>query len=277
MDVLFRNVLVLVRGGGDLASGVAYRLFVAGFPVIVTELPAPLLIRRKACYGTAVFEGHVTVDGLTAQRVQSPAEALATLGEGRLPVLADASGGPLATHLYGDPAVLVDGRMAKTNLGTRKDDAPLVVGLGPGFTASLDCHAVVETNRGHNLGRVIWDGSPEPDTKTPGLIGTQRARRVLRAPADGHVEGHAEIGDLLEEGQLVASVNGHDIRAPFRGALRGLIHPSVAVTTGLKVGDVDPRANPDYCDTISDKALAVGGGVLEAVLASQAIRERLFR
>jgi xanthine dehydrogenase accessory factor len=167
--------------------------------------------------------------------------------------------------------------MAKANLGTAKDDAPLVVGLGPGFTASLDCHAVVETNRGHNLGRVIWHGPPEPDTKTPGLIGSQRARRVLRAPADGHVEGHADIGDLLEEGQLIASVSGHAVHAPFAGALRGLIHPSVAVTAGLKIGDLDPRGNPDYCETISDKALAIGGGALEALLSSQAIRERLFR
>lgn len=273
MNVLFRDVLVLVRGGGDLASGVAYRLTVAGFPVILTELPIPLLIRRKACYGAAVFEGQVTVDGLTAQRIDSPSDALATLEEGRLPVLVDATD-DAQTDL--DPAVLVDGRMAKTNLGTQKDNAPLVIGLGPGFTASLDCHAVVETNRGHNLGRVIWQGSPEPDTKTPGLIGTQRARRVLRAPAEGHVTGHANIGALLEEGQLIASINGHDIHAPFRGALRGLIHPSVAVTAGLKIGDVDPRANPAYCDTISDKALAIGGGVLEAILASQTIRERLI-
>jgi xanthine dehydrogenase accessory factor len=272
VSLLFRDVLALIRGGGDLASGVAYRLSVAGFPVIIAELPAPLVIRRKAAYGAAVFEGSLTVDGLTSRLMNGSGEALDLLEAGELPVIVDPEGRALETL---DPAVLVDARMAKTNLGTTINDAPLVIGLGPGFAASVDCHAVVETNRGHNLGRVIWEGQTEPDTKTPGLIAGHRSERVLRAPTDGYVVPAAKIGDLLDEGDLIATIGESEVRAPFHGVLRGLVHQSVAVQAGLKIGDLDPRANPDFCDTISDKALAIGGGVLEATLASQVIRERL--
>jgi xanthine dehydrogenase accessory factor len=139
----------------------------------------------------------------------------------------------------------------------------------------VDCDAVVETKRGHNLGRVIWEGQTEPDTGTPGRVAGREAERVIRAPADGAVTPHAGICDILHEGDLIASVGGAEVRAPFDGVLRGLIHESVQVTAGLKIGDLDPRARPDYCVTISDKALAVGGGVLEAVLASPVIREKL--
>jgi xanthine dehydrogenase accessory factor len=272
MAFLFDPLRVVIRGGGDLASGAAYRLHVAGFPVVITELPAPLLIRRKASYGAAVYEGSVTVDGLTARCVNSGDEAFAMLPTGDIPVVVDAAGDALSAL---EPVVLVDARMHKANLGTTLADAPLVVALGPGFTASVDCHAVVETNRGHNLGRVLWHGQTEPDTGTPGRLGGRQGERVIRAPADGYVTPHAEICDVLDEGDLIASVGEAEVRAPFRGVLRGLIHPGVKVAAGLKIGDLDPRAEPGYCGTISDKALAVGGGVLEAVFASQIIRERL--
>jgi xanthine dehydrogenase accessory factor len=163
--------------------------------------------------------------------------------------------------------------MAKINTGTRITDAPLVIALGPGFTAGQDCHAVIETNRGHALGRVIYQGQAEPDTKSPGAIKGYTTGRVLRAPAPGYVTPRVEIGDVIRQNQLIATVNSHEIRASFDGILRGLVHPSVPVTPGLKIGDLDPRAQIEHCFTISDKSLAIGGGVLEAILASEVMRE----
>jgi xanthine dehydrogenase accessory factor len=173
---------------------------------------------------------------------------------------------------------VIDGIMAKTNTGTTIRDARLVIALGPGFTAGQDCHAVIETNRGHWLGRVIYPsggplgtGQAEADTQTPGQVKGFAADRVLRAPAAGHVIPQAQIGDMIEAEQLIAAVNGHEIRAPFAGVLRGLVHPNVQVTPGFKIGDLDPRGEVSHCFTISDKSLAVGGGVLEAVLASSVL------
>lgn len=259
-----------------MASGVAYRLKRSGFPLIMTELPAPLLVRRTVCFGEAIYRGETTIEDLTAHRVNTPAEARQLAGSEIIPVLVD----PLATAAgLLQPQVVVDGIMAKINTGTTIHDAPLVVALGPGFTAGQDCHAVVETNRGHWLGRVIYphrgpaaDGRAEADTQTPGQMKGQTATRVLRAPAEGHLVPFAAIGDLIQPDQLIATVAGHEIRAPFAGVLRGLIHSDVPVTPGLKVGDLDPRGVVSHCFTISDKSLAVGGGVLEAVLASEVVR-----
>ncbi len=261
---LFKNSLVLIKGAGDLASGVAYRLKRSGFPLIMTELPAPLLIRRAVAFGEAVYSGETTVEGITARRVDTPEEARQLAGSAIIPVLVDPAAVAVAQV---KPQVVVDAIMAKVNTGTGINDAPLVVALGPGFTAGQDCHAIIETKRGHSLGRVVYKGQAEPNTKTPGVVKGHTAGRVLRAPANGHVTGVAKIGDYLEQGQLVATINSHKIQAPFAWALRGLIHPSVPVTTGFKIGDLDPRGNVDHCFTISDKALAIGGGVLEAILA----------
>ncbi|GAB4412747.1 MAG: hypothetical protein Kow00106_07490 [Anaerolineae bacterium] len=166
------------------------------------------------------------------------------------------------------PAVIVDARMAKRNLGTTISDAPLVIALGPGFVAGQDCHAVIETKRGHFLGRVIWQGAAEPDTGRPGSVQGHEADRVLRAPCDGELIPLAQIGDAVRAGQALATVSGEAVRAPFDGVLRGLLHPAVPVTRGLKIGDVDPRGVRAHCFTISEKALAVGGGVLEAILSA---------
>lgn len=271
MDVnaIFANLLILIKGGGDLASGVAYRLKRSGFPLIITELPAPSLVRRTVCYGEAVYSGEVTVEGFTARRVKTPAEARQLAGSGLIPVLVDPEG-QAAAQLQ--PQILIDGIMAKFNTGTRLTDAPLVIALGPGFTAGQDCHAVIETNRGHNLGRVIYRGQAEADTGTPGPIKGYTADRVLRAPASGYVQARLKIGERVKQGQLLATVNGHEIYAPFEGVLRGLIHPQVPVSAGLKIGDLDPRGEVEHCFTISDKSLAIGGGVLEAVLASQVVK-----
>ena len=169
------------------------------------------------------------------------------------------------------PAVRVDAIMAKVNTGTPIDDAPLVVALGPGFEAGKDCHAVVETNRGHDLGRVIWQGPAEPDTKTPGEVGGYKGARVLRAPADGYVHAHVGIGDTVQEGHVIAHIDGAPIVAPFNGVLRGIVHPTVPVHTGMKIGDLDARGERRYCFTISDKSLAIAGGVLEAILTRMTV------
>lgn len=264
----FERALILVRGGGDLASGVVYRLQRAGFPVLVTELAAPLLVRRAVSYGDAVYAQTRTVDGITARLVT--AEAVhETIRAGEVPVVIDPDGALLRALT---PAVVVDARMEKRNLGTTMADAPLVIALGPGFNAGQDCHAVIETNRGHRLGRVIEHGAAEPDSGEPGSVRSRTHSRVLRAPEAGFVEPLAQIGDLIAAGQPIARVGASTITAGFDGVLRGLIHERVAVTRGMKIGDLDPRAEREMCFTISDKSLAVGGGVLEAVLAARQVR-----
>jgi len=264
--------LVVIRGGGDLATGVAARLVRSGFAVVVTELHEPQAIRRTVALAEAVYRGETAVEDLTARRVGSPERALDEIARGIVPVLID----PEAESVPDlRPLALVDARMRKqpNELGCRA--AALVIGLGPGFVAGEDCHAVVETRRGHRLGRVIWKGPAEADTRIPGDVGGHSAQRVLRAPSDGCVEPREEIGARLMEGQLVAEVSGHAVRAPLAGVLRGLIHPEVRVTTGMKIGDVDPRGEVSCCCEISDKALAIGGGVLEALLSRRDIRRSL--
>lgn len=255
--------LVLIKGAGDLASGVAARLYRCGFPVVMTELPNPLMVRRTVSFGEAVYEGEVDVEGITARRVDDAASATLALGAGIIPVVVDPRGASLDMLR---PAVLVDAIMAKRNTGTTRAQAQLVIALGPGFIAGVDCHAVIETNRGHCLGRVILEGAAEPDTGRPGSIGGKTDERILRAPAAGTVRGRAEIGDRVVAGQVVASVEGQEVRAGTDGVLRGLVRPGALVRAGEKIGDVDPRAAPEHCYLISDKSLAIAGGVLEAIL-----------
>lgn len=255
--------LVLIKGAGDLASGVAARLYRCGFPVAMTELPRPLMVRRTVAFGEAVYEGEVTVEGITARRVDDAAAARQALAGRVIPVLVD----PHASRARDlAPAVLIDAIMAKRNTGTTLADAPLVIALGPGFTAGVDCHAVIETNRGHCLGRVITEGSAEPDTGRPGVIGGKTDERILRAPVAGHVEALTAIGDRVEAGQMLALVGGAGVCAGTSGVLRGLVRPGAWVPAGEKIGDVDPRAAPEHCYLISDKALSVAGGALEAIL-----------
>jgi xanthine dehydrogenase accessory factor len=265
--------LVVIKGAGDLASGVALRLHRAGFPVVLTETPLPLAVRRSVAFAQAVYNGECTVEEVRG-RLCSVRDVAEVQAKGAVPVLVD----PHAQcRNVLQPPVLVDAIMAKRNTGTRLVDAPHVIALGPGFTVGADCHAIIETNRGHDLGRVLWEGSAEPDTGTPGeLPGVGgKASRVLRAPAAGHVAALAEIGDHLAEGQRLAVLRGQEggeveLLAPFAGVLRGIIHPRVHVTRGMKIGDVDPRARREHCFTVSDKALAIAGGVLEAILTKKA-------
>jgi xanthine dehydrogenase accessory factor len=263
--ILFSDTLVLIKGAGDLATGVAYRLFRSGFPVLMTELPEPLMVRRAVSFGQAVYDGETTVEEVTARRVEDSREGLAVVRRGEvIPVLVDPEAHAVEVL---KPRVLVDCVMAKHNTGTRITDAPLVIALGPGFTGGVDCHAVIETNRGHWLGRIIYEGSPQPDTKTPGKVKGYARGRVIRAPADGYLRPVAHVGDRLSKGDLIGHVNGHEVRAMFDGVLRGLIHSSVRVTKSLKIGDLDPRDVDRHCFTISEKSLAIGGAVLEAILA----------
>jgi xanthine dehydrogenase accessory factor len=263
---------VLIRGGGDLASGVTARLHRAGLQVLITELPNPLVVRRLVAFAEAVYSGETMVGGITAQLAENFVKAEEILGEEKIAVLGDPDIEILADF---KPIVLVDGRMRKEPPEVGMEAAPLVIGLGPGFVAGENCHAVVETMRGHNLGRVIWEGSAQADTGIPDAMGKIRAERVLRAPADGRLAAHAAICDHVEIGDLIAVVSEQAVVAPFMGVLRGLVHEGVEVKKGMKIGDVDPRDDRRYCTTISDKSLAVGGGVMEAVLSRADNRERL--
>lgn len=271
------TALILIRGGGDLASGVAYRLHRAGLNVIITELAQPLAVRRLVSFAEAIYAGQITVEGITARRVEDPTDRLRILqilAKGQIPVLIDPSARE-AIKMF--PLAIVDARMLKQPPEPLPHKAALYIGLGPGFVAGENCDAVIETNRGHTLGRVYWQGTPEADTRLP----EGDPRRVLRAPADGVFQVAHEIGDHCEEGETVAWVEDergkrHPIHSPFPGVVRGLLHPGLQVKEGMKVGDIDPRDNPRYCTLISDKSLAIGGGVLEALLTRPEVRSKLW-
>lgn len=256
----------MLRGGGDLATGAAWRLTRAGWPVVALELPEPLTVRRTVALSTAVTDGEVSVEGMVARLVGSDAEAVSLARSGAVAVLVAPALADMGDLGALRPEVVIDARLAKRNIDTGIGDADFVVGLGPGFTAGVDCHAVVETMRGHRLGRVIWEGPAAADTGIAGLVAGRAAERVLRAPADGSVKWAAAIGDVVAEGATLGSVAGEPVAAPFAGVLRGAIRDGTRVPAGLKIGDVDPRCDPSACHEISDKALAVGGGVLEAVI-----------
>lgn len=255
--------LILIRGAGDLASGIALRLWRAGMRVVMTEIAAPTTIRRTVAFSQAVIAGECRVEDVEARLAADPGEALDLLDRGLLPVLVDPEA-RCRERLR--PYALVDAILAKRNLGTRITDAPVVIGVGPGFTAGLDCHAAVETMRGHTLGRALYTGSPLPNTNIPGLIGGFAGERVLRAPADGSFREALRIGDRVRAGNVAGWVGDVPMVCTLDGVLRGLLATGIRVHKGMKAGDVDPRNDPSYCRTASDKALSIGGGVLEAIL-----------
>ena len=262
---------ILIRGGGDLASGVAVRLHRAGFHVIISELPNPLAVRRTVSFSEAIYEKKWKVESITAELVSTPDEIERVLAQNEIPILIDPELQLLASSHFSLSSI-VDARLIKKSYPPIPPDSPFTIGLGPGFTVGENCHAVIETNRGHTLGRVYWTGSASADTGQP----EGDPRRVLRAPADGILTGYAQIGDHVEGGQLIAEVGREKIIAPFKGVLRGLIRPGVIIPKGLKIGDIDQRDDPGYCFMASDKALAVGGGVLEAILSRPEIRAQLL-
>ena len=257
------NGLILLRGGGDLASGVALRLHHAGFDVVIAELPRPLAVRRLVSFSEAVYAGQTTVEDVTARLVTAD-QLHVTRAAGEIPVLID----PAANHLLiTNYQIVIDARLLKTPPLPLPTPVPLHIGLGPGFSAPRDCHAVIETRRGHTLGRVYWSGTTSPDSGQP----EGDPRRVLRAGEDGVLIVHARIGEHVEEGETIASIQvdkdtSTQVHSPFAGVLRGLLRDGMEVTRGLKLGDVDSRDDPALCRLVSDKALAVGGGVLEAMM-----------
>ena len=256
-------MLILIRGAGDIASGIAIRLHRSGFAVVMTDTARPTAIRRTVSFSGAIISGSQRVEDVTARLARSADETAGILGGGDIAVLVDEGCACLEALR---PDAVVDAILAKRNLGTTMDMAPAVIGVGPGFTAGVDCHAVVETMRGHTLGRVYYEGSALPNTAVPGLIGGFAGERVLRAPADGVFRQLREIGELVESGETVGTVDGKPMRCTIGGVLRGILADGTPVTRGMKSGDVDPRGNVENCYTVSDKALAVGGGALEAVL-----------
>ena len=255
--------LILIKGAGDLATGTAHRLARCGFPVVMLEVPEPTVIRRTVAFAEAVFSRICVVEGITANLADSPGEVQGIVDSGKIAVLVDPLGS--AVNLL-KPIAVIDAILAKRNLGTSITDAPAVIGLGPGFAAGVDVHAVIETQRGHDLGRVFFSGSAAPNTGIPGEIGGYSIERLLRSPGEGLFQGVREIGDLIEAGDLVAKVGDMPVYASISGVLRGLLRSGLSVASGFKVGDIDPRCTREHCFTISDKARSVAGGVLEAVL-----------
>ncbi|MFL5700876.1 MAG: selenium-dependent molybdenum cofactor biosynthesis protein YqeB [Ktedonobacteraceae bacterium] len=266
-----RDSLVAVKGAGDLATGVIHRLSRAGFAVIATELPEPTVVRRTVAFAEAVTRGEMTVEDVTARLTTSLQDIQATLASGLVPIVVDPNG-TLLRQMH--PSVLIEATLSKYNSGVTMDDAPIVIALGPGYEAGKDVHAVIETNRGHNLGRVYLRGCAESNTGVPGAIGGYTIERLLRAPCAGALYGVRQIGDLVQAGETVAVVRTNEISdnetapvvATISGILRGLMRDGLHVSSEMKVGDIDPRAAREHCFTISDKSRAVAGGVLEAIL-----------
>lgn len=268
--------LIAVKGAGDLATGVIHRLARAGFPALATELAQPTVLRRTVAFAEAVALGEMTVEGLTARRAYTLEEVRTALVRQEIPVLVDPAGTLLrALH----PDALIEATLSKQNTGISIHDAPIVIALGPGYEAGRDVHAVIETNRGHHLGRVYTRGTAEADTGVPGTIGGYSSERLLRAPCAGRLYGKRQIGERVQQGETVAIVESASgtpvvVNAAINGILRGLARDDLSVSAGMKVGDIDPRAVREHCFTISDKARAVAGGVLEALLSLLSTRWR---
>ncbi len=260
-----REQIVAIKGAGDLASGIALRLWRCGYRVIFSELPVPLCIRRTIAFSSAVFDGSAKVEDAEGILIRETDEADAVWRAGKLPVIVDEDAEKLLSL---KPDVLVDARIIKSwRDDTHLSDAPLVIGMGPGFIAGENVHCVIETNRGHNLGRVFWSGSAEPDTGIPGTIKGEGIKRVVKAPCAGVFHPTVNIGDSVEVGDVIAKVDETEIRAQLAGIVRGIIYPGITVWEKLKIMDIDPRGNRAHCFTVSDKASALGGGVLEAILS----------
>lgn len=259
-------MLVLIKGAGDLATGVAYRLYRAGCRVVMTDIEQPTAVRRTVAFCQCIYDGAATVEGVTSRRVETVEEVRACLERGEIPVRVDPEAA-IRTQMPFDAQV--DAILAKHNVNTRMDDAPIVLALGPGFTAGVDCHGVIETKRGHYLGRLILEGAAIPNTGVPGDVGGYTTQRIIRAGRDGIFRPVAHIGDTVSEGDVVATVDGEPVYALMPGTVRGMLPDGLRVKRGMKSGDIDPRCEYDHCFTISDKARAIGGGVLEGLLYFQ--------
>jgi xanthine dehydrogenase accessory factor len=258
------DLKVLIRGAGDLASGIGLRLAHCGFKILMTELEHPLVVRRSVSFAEAVYSETIRIEDITGIRVSNLAAVKECWDKCAVAVLPDPNEGVIGAYR---PDIVVDARMLKRNLATDLSVADLIIGLGPGFVAGKNCHAFVETKRGPFLGRVYWQGEAEKDSGIPEAVNGYSFERVLRTPVGGVFHALHQIGDIVEEGFVIGDVDGFPIRAPFKGVLRGLIHPGIQVEANLKIGDIDPRCDPQLVTFVSDKALAIGGGVVEAILS----------
>lgn len=263
MSILLNQRLIVIRGAGEMASALAWRLYQTHFKILMTESSHPLAVRRKVSFCEAVYDGKAAVEGVTARRIDDLKQVPECHATGEIPVFVDPE---LACLDQLSADVLVEATLAKRNMGITLGMAPLVIGMGPGFTAGIDVDLVIETNRGHNLGRIITDGPAEPNTGIPGNINGQSSQRVLRAPADGEFNAAVDLGAMVKAGDTIATVQDLPVKSQLDGVVRGLIRPGSRVTKGLKVGDVDPRGDSSYLYTISDKGRSVAGAVLEAIL-----------
>ncbi|AOT71271.1 selenium-dependent molybdenum cofactor biosynthesis protein YqeB [Geosporobacter ferrireducens] len=255
--------LVIIKGAGDLATAVGHKLFRCGFSVIMTEIPQPTCVRRQVSFANAIYEKRWAVEGISAEAADSFEDMIQVMKSGKIPVIIDPS---CKIQERIKAPYLVDAVLAKKNIGTKKNDAAVVIGLGPGFRAGVDVDMVIETNRGHNLGRIYFEGGAEADTGIPGNIGGYTKERVLRAPVEGFIRHVKNIGDFVQYSEAVSFVGNQPLRAEIDGIIRGLIHDGLFVKAGLKIGDIDPRGNIEYLDKISDKARNIAGGVLEGIL-----------
>ncbi len=253
---------VLIKGAGDLATGIAYELWLAGHEILMTEIEIPLAVRRAVSFSRAVYEGEAKVEDATGILVHNLEEAREVIEAGNIAVIIDESAEIRKEYR---PDILVDGIMAKRNIGTSIDDAPVVIAIGPGFEAGVDCHFVIETQRGPTLGAVIQKGCAILNTGIPGEVGGYTTARLIKAEADGRMEPIAKIGDVVKMGQLVARTGGVPVYAKMSGIVRGMLQEDVKVTKGLKIGDIDARKIKSYCYQISDKARRIGQGVSEAI------------
>ena len=256
-------MLILIKGAGDRATGIAVRLKNAGMQVVMTEIAIPTTVRRSVAFSRAVYEGSAVVENITAKLVLDFAQIPAILQRDEIPVLIDPRCEVLKSIHFD---AVVDSILAKKNLSTDPTQAPVVIGVGPGFSVPQDCHCVIETQRGHDLGRCIYQGCAAKNTGIPGEIGGYTVERLLRAPCDGIFHPILAIGDIVKAGQTVAMVDDQPVTAQIDGIVRGLLQDNVPVKAGMKSGDIDPRGCYEHCFTVSDKARAVGGGVLEAIL-----------
>lgn len=256
-------MMVLIKGAGDLATGIAYRLKKSGFDVVMTEIHKPTTVRRTVAFSQAVFDNEIVIEGIKGVKVNNINEIYEEIREGNIPIIIDEKA-EIIKELR--PNVVVDAIITKKNLGTSIEDAPIVIGVGPGFEARVDCHLVVETKRGHYLGKVIEEGSAIPNTGVPGNIGGYTRERIIRASSNGKIKPLVAIGDFVKKGDIVAYIDGIEVLAEIDGIVRGMLQEGIEVFKGMKSGDIDPRCEKDHCFTISDKARSIGGGVLEAIM-----------
>jgi xanthine dehydrogenase accessory factor len=263
MDKRLSDMVILIKGGGEMATGVAHRLASSHFKVYMTETSNPQAVRREVAFSEAIFDQEKEVEGVTSKKIDSPHHIFQVWKEGKIPILIDPDA---KVKDFLKPDVLIDATLAKMNLGTNITDAPLVIGLGPGFHAGKDVHLVIETNRGHNLGRIISDGEAEPNTGIPGSIAGYTEERVIRASKSGNFKALKKIGDGVRANEKVGAIGNTAVRSRIAGVIRGLLRDGTEVWKGMKLGDIDPRGIKTHCHTISDKARTISGGVLQAIL-----------